>query len=144
MEITKKPKSRPLPLGCFIEVKHPVGDIVKTLPATKLTDNYTYTHVFNLDERTPQYIEKLKRCGFEFRIFHRNVTLGRVKNVIHSIATTPIPLLSYLLSVTSPLLFIAMDGKKANFQFDVQMFIESPLVSADELSIDENIDVVNE
>ncbi|KAH0790699.1 hypothetical protein GPJ56_005391 [Histomonas meleagridis] len=144
MEITKKPKSHPLPLGCFIEVKPPVGDVAKTPPATKLTDNYTYTHVFNLGERTSQQIDRLKRSDFEFRIYHRNVTLGRVRNVIHSIATTPIAPLTYSLSVTSPLLFIAMDGKKTNFQFNVQLFVDSPLVSADELIIDENIDVINE
>ena len=144
VELTQKENSHPLPLQHFIEVKPPFGTNAKSPVIKQRVQNWSYTHSFNLGDRNPRQIEMLKASDMEFRIYHKSVVLGKTKNVLVALATAPLAPLSYALNTTSPLHFMMIDGKRTNFSFDVRMSLSAPLVAAEDLSIDENIDVIRE
>lgn len=143
IEINQRENSHPLPLQYYLEVKPPVGECVRT-PVTKQRQKFTYTHMFDLGERNSRQIEMLRASDMEFRIYHRRVILGKAKNILVALATAPLSPLAFSLNATAPLNFMAMDGKKTSFFFEVRMSLSAPLVAAEDLYVDEHIDVIRD
>ncbi|KAK8842842.1 hypothetical protein M9Y10_025708 [Tritrichomonas musculus] len=143
IELKQRDKSPPLPLSHFIEVKSPLGDVTRT-PIIKKRTNimYQYTHTFDMGERNPRQIERLRSSDIEFRIIHRVIVLGKTKNVVKAMATAPLSPLAYSLNTSAPLIFMNLDGVKSNIIFDVRISVTAPLVSSEDLLVDEDIAVV--
>ncbi|OHT08341.1 hypothetical protein TRFO_04975 [Tritrichomonas foetus] len=144
VELTQKQKSHPIPLSHFIEVKPPFGDAARTPVFKKRFDNYTYTHTFDLGERNPRQIELLRSSDLKFSLFHKSIVLGKSRNVLKALATAPLSPLTFSLNSTAPLIFMMLDGQKTNILFDARISVSAPLVSADDLLIDETIDVIHD
>jgi hypothetical protein len=145
VEITQKPISHPLPPFHYIEVKSPVGKPARTPIIKNRGDPFhTYLHTFNLGERSAEHIESVRSSDVEFRLFRKNTGFSQhpVRDTLVGLATAPLAALSYELSTTAPLHFMAMDGKRSSFIFEVRMTVVAPLVSKEELTVNETIDVI--
>jgi hypothetical protein len=145
VEITQKAKSHPLPPFHYIEVKAPVGAPVRT-PMVKLRGEAfaTYLHTFNLGERSAEHIETVRSSDMEFRLYRETPGFSQhpVRRALVGLATAPLAALSYELTVTAQLHFLGMDGKCTHFLFEVRMSVVAPLVSNEELTVSETIDVL--
>lgn len=143
IELKQRNNTPPVPLSHFIEVKSPLGDVARTPLIKKRTNTiYQYSHTFDMGERNPRQIEKLRSSDFEFRLFHKCVVLGKTKNVVKAMATAPLSPLAYSLNTMAPLIFMNLDGQKSNIIFDVRISVAAPLVSSEDLLVDEDIAVV--
>lgn len=143
IELKQRENTPPVPLSHFIEVKSPLGDIARTPIIKKRTNTiYQYSHTFDMGERNPRQIEKLRSSDFEFRLMHKVVVLGKTKNVVKAMATAPLSPLAYSLNTSAPLIFMNLDGQKSNIIFDVRISTGAPLVSSEDLLVDEDISVV--
>lgn len=144
IQIVQKPNSHSLPLGYYIEVKPPSGEACRT-PIVKKRGTYmNYSHLFDLGDRSPRHIEMLRSSDIEFRIYHKEIVLGKGKNVLIGFATAPLSSLIFSVNANAPLNFMAMDGRRTNFQFEANLSIGAPLVPQEELVIDEVINVIKE
>jgi hypothetical protein len=153
IEITQKPASHPLPLQHYLEVKPPVGEVARSDVVTRRMANYSYIHTFNLGERTSRQIEMLKASDMEFRIYHKTKVIEKVgphdvkqkgKPVLIALATAPLAPLSYSMNNSAPLNFMAIDGKRTSFLFEVRMTLGAPLVAVEDLYVNETIDVIRD
>lgn len=143
VELRQKKGTHPIPLYHYLEVKPPIGEANCT-PVFKVRDeNFEYKYTFDMGERNPQQIEELRSSDFEFRVYHQSDYMGKIKKNIMCMATAPLSPLAYSLNSSAPLIFMSLDGEKSNIVFTVRFSVTAPLVSSDDLLIDEIINVVH-
>jgi hypothetical protein len=86
----------------------------------------------------------IRSSDMEFRLYRKDPGFSRhqMRDELIGLATAPLSPLTYALTTTAPLHFMAMDGRRSNFLFDVRISAEAPLVSKEELDVNETIDVI--
>ena len=142
INLEQNKNSHPIPLNHFIEILFPLQEPIKTKTIKKIGTKIRFNENIIYSERTIHIVNNLISNDIEFRIFKISNILGKKKNVLISLATANLSQLVFSTSTSIPLHFINVDGLKSNFNFNLILTTDFPLIPKEEFIINEIIDVI--